>query len=124
MYSLNTLGLFYMCSLNTHGDSILPSVFRECAWKLSSVSRTQVQYSSPSLVREHVYNSPSVSRGNTWTIVEVCSENTFATVSVLYTEEWVCDIALIECTLSLGKTQEGSGFRRGGHKGPMGDKGS
>jgi hypothetical protein len=43
---------------------------------------------------------------------------------VLYTEEWVCDIVLIECTSSLGKTQEGSGFRREGYKGPMGDKGS
>jgi hypothetical protein len=43
---------------------------------------------------------------------------------VSYTEDWVCDIALIKCTLSLGKTQEGSGFRREGYKGPMGDKGS
>jgi hypothetical protein len=47
-----------------------------------------------------------------------------ANVSVLYTEDWVCDIALIECILSLGKTQEGLGFRREGYKGPMGDKGS
>jgi hypothetical protein len=44
--------------------------------------------------------------------------------TVLYTGNWVCDIALIKCTLSLGKTQEGSGFRREGYEGPMGDKGS
>ncbi len=41
-----------------------------------------------------------------------------------YTRNWVCDIALIGCTLSLGKTQEGSGFQREGYKGTMGDKGS
>ncbi len=41
-----------------------------------------------------------------------------------YTGSWVCDTALIGYTLSLGKTQGGSGFRRGGYKGPMGDKGS
>ncbi len=41
-----------------------------------------------------------------------------------YTRNWVCDIALIGCTLSLGKTQGGSGFQREGHKGTMGDKGS
>jgi hypothetical protein len=28
-------------------------------------------------------------------------------VNVLYTEDWVCDIALIECTLSLGKPKRG-----------------
>jgi hypothetical protein len=43
---------------------------------------------------------------------------------VSYTGSWVCDTALIECTLSLGKTQGGSGFQREGYKGPMGDKGS
>jgi hypothetical protein len=43
---------------------------------------------------------------------------------VSYTGNWVCDIALIGCTLSLGKTREGSGFRREGYKGTMGDKGS
>ncbi len=41
-----------------------------------------------------------------------------------YTRNWVCDIALIGCTLSLGKTQEGSGFQGEGYKGTMGDKGS
>jgi hypothetical protein len=41
---------------------------------------------------------------------------------VLYTGKWVCDIALIVCTLSLGKTQEGSGFQGEGYKGTMGDK--
>ncbi len=46
-----------------------------------------------------------------------------AILTVLYTEDWVCHIALIECTLSLGKTQEGSGFRREGYKGPMGKRG-
>ncbi len=45
-------------------------------------------------------------------------------VTVSYTRNWVCDIALIGCTLSLGKTQEGSGFQGEGHKGTMGDKGS
>ncbi len=44
--------------------------------------------------------------------------------SVSYTGNWVCDTALIGCTLSLGKTREGSGFRREGYKGTMGDKGS
>ncbi len=43
---------------------------------------------------------------------------------VLYTEGWVCDVALIEYRLGLGKTQEGLGFWEGGYKGPMGDKGS
>jgi hypothetical protein len=43
---------------------------------------------------------------------------------VSYTRKWVCDIALIGCTLSLGKTQEGPGFQGGGYKGTMGDKGS
>jgi hypothetical protein len=43
---------------------------------------------------------------------------------VSYTGNWVCDIALIGRTLGLGKTQGGSGFRREGYKGPMGDKGS
>ncbi len=43
---------------------------------------------------------------------------------VSYTRNWVCDIALIACTLSLGKIQEGSGFQGEGHKGTMGDKGS
>jgi hypothetical protein len=43
---------------------------------------------------------------------------------VSYTRIWVCDIALIGCTLSLGKTQEGSGFQGEGYKGTMGDKGS
>ncbi len=41
-----------------------------------------------------------------------------------YTGNWVCDIALIGCTLSLGKTREESGFQREGYKGTMGDKGS
>jgi hypothetical protein len=45
-------------------------------------------------------------------------------ISVLYTEGWVCDVALIEYTLGSGKTQEGSGFWKGGYRGPMGDKGS
>ncbi len=45
-------------------------------------------------------------------------------VSVLYTEGWVCYVALIEYTLGSGETQEGLGFRKGGYKGPMGDKGS
>jgi hypothetical protein len=45
-------------------------------------------------------------------------------LSVLYTEGWVCDVALIEYTLGLGETQEGLGFWEGGYKGPMGDKGS
>ncbi len=42
----------------------------------------------------------------------------------LYTEGWVCDVALIEYTLGSGETQEGSGFWKGGYRGPMGDKGS
>ncbi len=46
------------------------------------------------------------------------------TVIVSYTGNWVCDTALIGCTLGLGKTREGSGFRREGYKGTMGDKGS
>ncbi len=45
-----------------------------------------------------------------------------AILGVSYTGSWVCDTALIECTLSLGKTQGGSGFQREGYKGPMGDK--
>ncbi len=31
--------------------------------------------------------------------------------------------ALIRCTLGSGKSEEGLGFRRGGHKGAMGNKG-
>jgi hypothetical protein len=45
-------------------------------------------------------------------------------LTVLYTEGWVCDVALIEYTLGPGETQEGLGFWEGGYKGPMGDKGS
>jgi thiamine monophosphate synthase len=45
-------------------------------------------------------------------------------VPVLYTGERVCDVALIKYTLGSGKTQEGLGTWRGGHKGAMGDKGS
>ncbi len=41
-----------------------------------------------------------------------------------YTKGWVCDVALIEYTLGSGETQEGLGIWKGGHKGPMGDKGS
>jgi hypothetical protein len=43
-------------------------------------------------------------------------------ISVLYTEDWVCDIALIECTLSLGKTQEG-GIPEGRVQGANGGQG-
>jgi hypothetical protein len=43
---------------------------------------------------------------------------------VLYTEGWVCDVALIKYTLGPGETREGLGFWEGGYKGPMGDKGS
>jgi hypothetical protein len=43
---------------------------------------------------------------------------------VLYTEERVCDVALIKYTLGSGETQEGLGIWRGGYKGAMGDKGS
>jgi hypothetical protein len=43
---------------------------------------------------------------------------------VLYTEGWVCDVALTEYTLGSGETQEGLGIWKGGYKGPMGDKGS
>ncbi len=42
---------------------------------------------------------------------------------VSYTGKWVCDIALIGCIFSLGKTQGGSGFQGEGYKGTMGDKG-
>jgi hypothetical protein len=45
-------------------------------------------------------------------------------LNVLYTEGWVCDVALIEYTLGSGETQEGLGIWKGGYKGPMGDKGS
>jgi hypothetical protein len=44
-------------------------------------------------------------------------------ITVSYTGNWVCDIALIGCTLGLGKTREGLGFRSEGYKGTMGDKG-
>jgi hypothetical protein len=40
---------------------------------------------------------------------------------VLYTEGWICDVALIEYTLGSGETQEGLGFWKGGYKGPMGE---
>jgi hypothetical protein len=52
------------------------------------------------------------------------SASKYMVIIVSYTRNWVCDIALIGCTLSLGKTQEGSGFQREGYKGTMGDKGS
>ncbi len=42
---------------------------------------------------------------------------------VLYTERWVCDIALIEYTLGPGKTQEGWDFGREGTRGQWGTKG-
>ncbi len=46
---------------------------------------------------------------------------------VSYTRKWVCDIALIGCTLSLGKPKRGrdsKGKGTRGQWGTMGDKGS
>ncbi len=44
-------------------------------------------------------------------------------IGVLYTEGWVCDVALIEYTLGPGKTQEGWDFGREGTRGQWGTKG-
>jgi hypothetical protein len=44
-------------------------------------------------------------------------------VTVLYTEGWICDVALIEYTLSPGKPKKGWDFRREGTKGQWGTKG-
>jgi hypothetical protein len=42
---------------------------------------------------------------------------------VLYTEGWVCDVALIECTLSPGKSKRGWDFGSEGTGGQWGTKG-
>ncbi len=44
----------------------------------------------------------------------------FKNVIVSYTGNWVCDTALIECTLSLGKTQRGAGIPEGRVQGANG----
>ncbi len=41
---------------------------------------------------------------------------------VLYTEGWVCDVALIEYTLSPGKPKKGWDFGREGTRGQWGTK--
>ncbi len=41
---------------------------------------------------------------------------------VLYTEGWVCDVALIKCTLSPGKSKRGWDFGREGTMGQWGTK--
>ncbi len=43
--------------------------------------------------------------------------------TVLYTEGWVCDVALIEYTLGPGKPKKGWDFRREGTRGQWGTKG-
>jgi hypothetical protein len=43
--------------------------------------------------------------------------NFLTKLNVLYTEGWVCDVALIEYTLGPGKTQEGWDFGREGTRG-------
>ncbi len=45
------------------------------------------------------------------------------TLSVLYTEGWVCDVALIEYTLGSGEIQKGWDFGREGKRGQWGTKG-
>ncbi len=45
------------------------------------------------------------------------------TVIVLYTEEWVCDVALIKCTLSPGEPKGGWDFGGEGTRGQWGTKG-
>jgi hypothetical protein len=42
---------------------------------------------------------------------------------VLYTKGWVCDVALIGCTLSPGKSKRGWDFGREGTGGQWGTKG-
>jgi hypothetical protein len=42
---------------------------------------------------------------------------------VLYTKGWVCDVALIGCTLSPGKSKRGWDFGREGTRGQWGTKG-
>ncbi len=49
--------------------------------------------------------------------------HTYLIPTVLYTEGWVCDVALIKYTLGSGEIQEGLGFWKEGYKGPIGDKG-
>ncbi len=46
----------------------------------------------------------------------------WAILGVLYTEDWVCDVALIECTLSPGKSKRGWDFGREGTRGQWGTK--
>jgi hypothetical protein len=63
--------------------------------------------------------------------ISVLSKNIFATQyyssadmeCVLYTEGWVCDVALIEYTLGSGEIQEGLGFWKEGTRGQWGTKG-
>ncbi len=43
-------------------------------------------------------------------------------ICVLYTEDWVCDVALIECTLSPGKSKRGWDSGREGTRGQWGTK--
>ncbi len=44
-------------------------------------------------------------------------------IIVLYTKGWVCDVALIEYTLSPGKPKKGWDFGREGTRGQRGTKG-
>jgi hypothetical protein len=44
-------------------------------------------------------------------------------LTVLYTEGWVCDVALIEYTLGPGKPKKGWGFGKEGTRGQWGTKG-
>jgi hypothetical protein len=44
-------------------------------------------------------------------------------VIVLYTEGWVCDVALIEYTLGPGKPKKGWDFGKEGTRGQWGTKG-
>jgi hypothetical protein len=63
-----------------------------------------------------------------WTIQNVqlysnSSDSLWYVLSVLYTEGWVCDVALIEYTLGPGKPKKGWDFGREGTRGQRGTKG-
>ncbi len=63
MCSVNTLGLFYTCSVNTHEDNNISKVVQRTQLEIfERIQGTCVQYSS--VFREHVYNSLSVFREN------------------------------------------------------------
>ncbi len=67
MCSLNTHGLFYTYSLNTHGDNDISNRVQRMRLEIFKHVR-ECAYSSPSVFREHVNNRPSVFREHAWMV--------------------------------------------------------